>query len=98
MDQSTWVRAPDNGFGLNRRAEFFWYPSRVQGFSGWFCANPDGSGGQPQMGSSTCTQGLPQYIAPTLANDAALRFGVRRLEGLTQKTFPAGGSQLRIPN
>jgi len=96
MDQSTWQATGD--FGLTRRAEFFWYPSRVQGFSGWFCANPDGSSGQPQMGSSTCTQGLPQYIAPSLANDAALRFGVRRLEGLLQKQFSAGGSQLRLPN
>jgi len=95
MDRATWQ--PTGSLGLHRRAEYFWFPMYTN-LTGWFCARQDGSVAASGLAGPTCPVGsLPEYIAPTLRQDARTEFGVARISALAEKDFP-GGPSLRLPN
>jgi hypothetical protein len=89
------VPSPDGTTGLHRRAEAFWFPGRSHP-DGWFCTDL-ASGSATSTGNANCAGGVPQYVAPTLGNDARPEFGVNRLSVTAERTFPGGGS-VQLPN
>lgn len=98
-DPSTWVLTGDRG--LQRRSDGFWYLGRDGGgtnLTGWFCATPLGD--VTSVGSQDCGgNGLPQYIAPTIGQDARDDgFGNVRISWLVQKQFSSGGGSVTVPN
>lgn len=87
-DMSTWIETGD--LGLTRRIELAWYEGRGNAPEGeWFCTTVNGAILDTVGGPQECSQGLPQYIAPTMTEVSAPG-------NAEQKTYPGEG--VTLPN